>query len=93
MNFISHLLGHEGEAGMRDIKTSILDSLCAETHFVAATGEGSLFALLKKVGWASSLAAGESSLSLSSTSFFYCKVELTDEGQLHASEVGELVFK
>jgi hypothetical protein len=37
--------------------------------------------------------AGESSLSLSSTSFFYCKVELTDEGQQRASEVGALVFK
>ena len=37
-------------------------------------GEGSLFALLKKIGWASSLSAGESGLSISSISFFYAKV-------------------
>ncbi len=39
------------------------------------TGEGSLFALLKALGWASTLVAGESGVSLSSVSFFYVKVE------------------
>lgn len=39
------------------------------------------------LGWATSLVAGESSLSISSVSFFYVKVELTKEGQAHAQEV------
>ena len=50
----------------------VVDSVVSSMFL--STGEGSLFALLKKIGWASSLVAGESSLSLSSTSFFYVKV-------------------
>ncbi|GAX77819.1 hypothetical protein CEUSTIGMA_g5262.t1 [Chlamydomonas eustigma] len=67
LNFLSHLLGHEGD--------------------------GSLFSLLKQIGWATALSAGESGLSISSRSFFYVKVELTDEGQEHVQDVGAMVFR
>jgi len=39
-----------------------------------------VFALLKKLGWATSLSAGESGNSLSSRSIFMVHIELTDTG-------------
>lgn len=45
-------------------------------------GEGSLFALLKARGWATSLSAGEGSGSFSARSFFSIGITLTDEGGL-----------
>ena len=39
-----------------------------------------MFALLKARGWATSLSAGESGNSFSSRSFFFVRIELTDEG-------------
>jgi hypothetical protein len=52
-----------------------------------------VFALLKARRWASSLVAGESGSSLSCASFFYCRVELTEEGLKHVPEIGEIVFR
>ena len=43
-------------------------------------GEGSVFAVLKARGWATSLVAGEGALSFSNRSFFMCKADLTDAG-------------
>lgn len=40
-----------------------------------------MFALLKKMGWATSLSAGEGGGSLSSRSIFMIHIELTDIGQ------------
>lgn len=57
------------------------------------TGTGSLFSLLKSLGWASSLVAGESGSSLSCASFFYISVELTLEGYEHVQEVGAAIFR
>ena len=39
-----------------------------------------MFALLKKMGWATSLSAGESGGSISSRSIFMIHIELTDAG-------------
>ena len=52
-----------------------------------------MFALLKAKGWASGLVAGESGVSMSCTSFFYCRVELTEAGLHHVQEIGALVFR
>jgi hypothetical protein len=52
-----------------------------------------VFALLKSKRWATSLVAGESGSSLSCASFFYCRVELTEEGLRHVPEIGEIVFR
>lgn len=60
-------------------------------HF--APGTGSLFSLLKSLGWASSLVAGESGSSMSCASFFYISVELTLEGYAHVQEVGASIFR
>ena len=50
------------------------------SHLLGHEGEGSVFALLKKLGWATSLSAGESGNSLSSRSIFMVHIELTDTG-------------
>eukprot|EP00798_Chlamydomonas_sp_ICE-L_P019512 gene19512-26183_t len=56
------------------------------SHLLGHEGTGSLFAVLKQLGWASSLVAGESSLSISSSAFFY-------EGFNHPKEISSLLFK
>ncbi|KAK9834702.1 hypothetical protein WJX74_008107 [Apatococcus lobatus] len=62
------------------------------SHHLGHEGEGSVFAVLKAQGWATSLVAGEGALSFSNRSFFMCKADLTDMGQEHVQEVGQLVF-
>ncbi|XP_016571954.2 insulin-degrading enzyme-like 1, peroxisomal isoform X1 [Capsicum annuum] len=65
-NYLSHLIGHEGE--------------------------GSLFYILKKLAWATSLWAGESSGG-HHFSFFEVYISLTDAGHDHFEDVVGLVFK
>ncbi len=55
-------------------------------------GQGSAFAYLKSKGWATALMAGESGNSFSSVSFFMVRVDLTDLGNQHVQEVGEVIF-
>ncbi|MEW5297373.1 MAG: hypothetical protein WDW36_000586 [Sanguina aurantia] len=62
------------------------------SHLLGHEGTGSLFSLLKSLGWASSLVAGESGSSMSCASFFYISVELTLEGYAHVQEVGASIF-
>lgn len=57
------------------------------SHLLGHEGKGSLYSSLKSRGWASSLVSGESGLSITSTSFFYIKIELTDSGQENVEEV------
>ena len=54
--------------------------LCACSHLVGHEGKGSVFAVLKRLGWATGLSAGESGLSITSRSFFDVRIDLTDEG-------------
>ncbi|KAJ4782768.1 Insulinase (Peptidase family M16) family protein [Rhynchospora pubera] len=62
------------------------------SHLIGHEGEGSLFSVLKKLGWAISLAAGEGEQSYA-FSFFYTIIELTDAGQEHIDETVGLLFK
>ncbi|KAL0019017.1 hypothetical protein WJX77_001203 [Trebouxia sp. C0004] len=62
------------------------------SHLLGHEGEGSVFALLKKLGWATSLSAGESGNSLSSRSIFMVHIELTDTGHDRLQEVVQAVF-
>ena len=48
-------------------------------HLIGHGGEGSLFYVLKKLGWATSLSAGESDW-IVEFSFFKVVIELTDVG-------------
>jgi insulysin len=61
-------------------------------HLIGHEGEGSLFSVLKKLGWAISLGAGEGEQSYA-FSFFYTIIELTDAGLEHVDGVVGLVFK
>ncbi|KAG0627873.1 hypothetical protein M758_2G234700 [Ceratodon purpureus] len=61
-------------------------------HLIGHEADGSLFALLKKLGWANSLSAGEIDSSLE-YGFFMIAVELTDIGQEHMEEVVSLTFQ
>mmetsp|Transcript_10931 Transcript_10931/g.29980 ORF Transcript_10931/g.29980 Transcript_10931/m.29980 type:complete len:1056 (-) Transcript_10931:352-3519(-) len=63
------------------------------SHLLGHEGEGSVFALLKARGLASSLVAGESGASIQSASFFYVRVELTEEGKEHVPEIGAIIFR
>jgi len=63
------------------------------SHLLGHEGEGSVFAQLKAAGWASSLVSGESGSSMSCASFFYVRVELTEEGHKHVKEIGETIFR
>ncbi len=51
-----------------------------------------MFALLKKLGWATSLSAGESGNSLSSRSIFMVHIELTDTGMILALVLLQALF-
>ncbi|KAJ4789664.1 Insulinase (Peptidase family M16) family protein [Rhynchospora pubera] len=62
------------------------------SHLIGHEGEGSLFSVLKKLGWAISLVAGEEERSYA-FSFFYTIIELTDAGQEHIEEIVGLLFK
>ncbi|CAI5528346.1 unnamed protein product [Closterium sp. Naga37s-1] len=61
-------------------------------HLIGHEGHGSLFALLKKKGWATALGAGRSHSS-KQYAFFAVNIDLTDLGHEHAMEVAELVFR
>lgn len=63
------------------------------SHLLGHEGNGSAFALLKKLGWATALVAGENQSSLSSTGFFFVRVELTSLGQENVREVVAIIFR
>lgn len=62
------------------------------SHLVGHEGEGSVFSLLRKKGWATGLVAGEANTSFSNQSFFMCHVDLTEEGNVHVKEVVAIIF-
>ncbi|VFQ78513.1 unnamed protein product [Cuscuta campestris] len=61
-------------------------------HLIGHEGEGSLFYALKKLGWATSLSAGESD-STTEFSFFKIVIDLTDVGHEHFEDIVGLLFK
>ncbi|KAL1555332.1 Insulin-degrading enzyme-like 1, peroxisomal [Salvia divinorum] len=61
-------------------------------HLIGHEGEGSLFYILKKLGWATSLSAGESDWTCE-FSFFKVSIDLTDAGQEKFEEIVALLFK
>lgn len=62
------------------------------SHLLGHEAEGSLFALLKSLGWATSLSSGETDGSLE-YAFFRVSIELTDLGQNHVEDVIGLTFQ
>eukprot|EP00873_Tetraselmis_striata_P029260 jgi/Tetstr1/449524/TSEL_036612.t1 len=63
------------------------------SHLLGHEGPGSCFQLLKAKKWVTSLAAGESGLSISSRSLFNIRVDLTDHGHDNAMEVVHIIFQ
>ncbi|ONK75239.1 uncharacterized protein A4U43_C03F14810 [Asparagus officinalis] len=61
-------------------------------HLIGHEGEGSLFYILKTLGWAMGLSAGEGDWSLE-FSFFNVIIELTDAGHEHVEDIVGLLFK
>ncbi|KAK4281882.1 hypothetical protein QN277_013328 [Acacia crassicarpa] len=61
-------------------------------HLIGHEGEGSLYYILKTLGWATGLSAGESDLNLD-FSFFKVVVDLTDAGHDHIQDIIGLLFK
>lgn len=61
-------------------------------HLIGHEGEGSLFYALKKLGWATSLSAGESD-GTHEFSFFKVNIDLTDAGHEHFEDIVALLFK
>ncbi|XP_011075245.1 insulin-degrading enzyme-like 1, peroxisomal isoform X1 [Sesamum indicum] len=61
-------------------------------HLIGHEGEGSLFYILKKLGWATSLSAGESDWTYE-FSFFKVVIDLTDAGHEHFEDIVALLFK
>ncbi|GLT88210.1 hypothetical protein SLE2022_062450 [Rubroshorea leprosula] len=61
-------------------------------HLIGHEGEGSLFYVLKKLGWATGLSAGEGDWTLE-FSFFKVVIDLTDAGHDHMQDVIGLLFK
>ncbi|EPS70250.1 insulin degrading enzyme, partial [Genlisea aurea] len=62
------------------------------SHLIGHEGEGSLFYILKKLGWATSLLVGESESSYE-FSFFKVVIVLTDAGHDHFQDTAALLFK
>ncbi|KAL3533780.1 hypothetical protein ACH5RR_007301 [Cinchona calisaya] len=62
------------------------------SHLIGHEGEGSIFHILKKLGWASSLWASGSDCA-PEFAFFQVAIDLTDAGQEHVQEIVGLVFK
>ncbi|KAL9409217.1 hypothetical protein AB3S75_047580 [Citrus x aurantiifolia] len=62
------------------------------SHLIGHESEGSVFYILKTLGWATSLAAGEGDWTLD-YSFFEVTVDLTDSGHEHMQDVVGLLFK
>jgi insulysin len=61
-------------------------------HLIGHEAEGSLYYSLKKLGWATSLYAGESDRT-NEFSFFEVVIELTDAGHEHVEDIVALLFK
>ncbi|MBA0759774.1 hypothetical protein Gotri_022609 [Gossypium trilobum] len=61
-------------------------------HLIGHEGEGSLFYVLKKLGWATGLSAGEGEWT-SEFSFFNVVIDLTDAGQDNMQDIVGLLFK
>ncbi|XP_061340328.1 insulin-degrading enzyme-like 1, peroxisomal [Gastrolobium bilobum] len=61
-------------------------------HLIGHEGEGSLYYILKTLGWATGLSAGESDWSLD-FSFFKVAIDLTDAGHEHIEDIVGLLFK
>lgn len=61
-------------------------------HLIGHEGEGSLYYILKKLGWSTGLSAGESDWSLD-FSFFKVVIDLTDSGHEHIQDIIGLLFK
>ncbi|KAG7958735.1 hypothetical protein I3843_10G032200 [Carya illinoinensis] len=62
------------------------------SHLIGHEGEGSLFYVLKTLGWATGLFAGEADWTLE-FSFFDVVIHLTDAGHEHMQDVVGLLFK
>ncbi|KAK3446700.1 hypothetical protein EUGRSUZ_A02359 [Eucalyptus grandis] len=61
-------------------------------HLIGHEGEGSLFYVLKILGWATGLSAGEGEWSRE-FSFFKVAIDLTDAGHEHVQDIIGLLFK
>ncbi|KAL3533783.1 hypothetical protein ACH5RR_007304, partial [Cinchona calisaya] len=61
-------------------------------HLIGHEGEGSLFYILKKLGWATSLSAGESDWTYE-FSFFKVVIDLTDAGHEHFENIVGLLYR
>ncbi|KAJ4792475.1 Insulin-degrading enzyme [Rhynchospora pubera] len=61
------------------------------SHLIGHEGEGSIFYILKQLGWAMSLMAWEGSDS-KEYSFFSISIRLTDEGHNHMEDIVGIVF-
>ncbi|OVA19405.1 Peptidase M16 [Macleaya cordata] len=61
-------------------------------HLIGHEGEGSLFYILKTLGWATSLSAGEDDWS-NEFAFFKVAIDLTDAGHEHMEDIVGLLFK
>jgi insulysin len=61
------------------------------SHLLGHEGKGSVLALLKELGWANELSAGESR-GCTDWASFAVSIEVTDEGLKHANDVVEIVF-
>ncbi|KAM1079537.1 hypothetical protein FF1_014341 [Malus domestica] len=62
------------------------------SHLIGHEAEGSLYAVLKTLGWATGLCAGESDSTLD-FSFFRVDMDLTDAGHEHMQDIVGLLFK
>ncbi|KAJ0099822.1 hypothetical protein Patl1_20520 [Pistacia atlantica] len=61
-------------------------------HLIGHEGEGSLFYVLKTLGWATGLSAGEGDWT-SEYSFFDVVIEVTDAGHEHMQDIVGLLFR
>ncbi|XP_062166020.1 insulin-degrading enzyme-like 1, peroxisomal isoform X1 [Alnus glutinosa] len=61
-------------------------------HLISHEGEGSLFYILKALGWATGLSAGEAACDLE-FAFFKVIIDLTDAGHEHMQAIIGLLFK
>ncbi|KAA8518172.1 hypothetical protein F0562_015646 [Nyssa sinensis] len=62
------------------------------SHLIGHEGEGSVFFVLKTLGWATSLSAGEADWNFD-FSFFHVFIDLTDAGHEHVEDIVALLFK
>ncbi|XP_020398150.1 insulin-degrading enzyme-like 1, peroxisomal isoform X2 [Zea mays] len=62
------------------------------SHLIGHEGEGSVFHIIKELGWAMNLMAGESTDS-NEYSFFSVSIRLTDAGHEHMEDIVGLIFK